>query len=81
MKNTLADLNDHLFAQLERLGDEGLKDETLQKEIDRAKAITSVSKSIVENGALQLRALELKAEHVGLKSQDIPKHLGNRGDA
>ena len=31
MRNTLGDLNNHLFAQLERLGDEDLKDEQLHE--------------------------------------------------
>ena len=31
MRNTLSDLNNHLLTQLERLGDENLKDEQLQK--------------------------------------------------
>jgi len=75
MKNSLLDLNNHLFAQLERLGDENLKPEELEKEIERSKAITDVSKSIVSNAALQLSALKLQAEYAGLNKNDIPTNL------
>ena len=56
MKNTLEDLNNHLFAQLERLNDEELKTEDLEKEIERSKAVTSVATKIIENGSLVLQA-------------------------
>lgn len=42
MNNKLIDLNNHLFAEMERLGDEDLLGEDLDKEIERAKAITGV---------------------------------------
>lgn len=38
MNNTLGDLNNHLFAQLEKLGDDDLRDEKLDEEIRRAKS-------------------------------------------
>lgn len=56
MKNKLADLNNHLFAQLERLSDEELKGEALQAEIQRSHAITNVAKQIINNGSLVLSA-------------------------
>lgn len=56
MRNTLGDLNNHLFAQLERLGDEELKGEKLQDEILRAKAVTDVATQIIANGSLVLKA-------------------------
>lgn len=56
MKNKLIDLNDHLFAQLERLGDEEISVENLQNEISRAKAITGVSSQIISNARLALDA-------------------------
>lgn len=35
MKNTLGDLNNHLFAQLEKLGDDDLTGEELESELKR----------------------------------------------
>lgn len=63
LKNTLGDLNNHLFAQLERLGDEDLKGEELQTELDRAKAVAGIASQIIANGSLVLRAKELQAEY------------------
>lgn len=56
MKNKLIDLNNHLFASLERLSDEGLKGDKLKEEINRSKAISGVSKEIVSNARLALDA-------------------------
>lgn len=56
MKNKQTDLNDHLFAQLERLGDEDLKGEELEAEIERSRAITNVAKHLISSGALALQA-------------------------
>lgn len=72
MKNKLTDLNDHLFAQLERLGDESISGEALQEEIERSKAVTGVSKEMVSNARLILDAEKHKREY-GLN--DGPKLL------
>lgn len=56
MKNTLGDLNNHLFAQLERLSDEDVKGEELKEEIGRAKAVADIATKIIENGNLVLQA-------------------------
>lgn len=56
MKNKLIDLNNHLFAQLERLSDEGLNGEKLQSEIVRSQAVTAIAKEIISNGRLVLDA-------------------------
>ena len=55
-RNKLSDLNNHLFMQLERLGDEDLKDDDLQKEIARAKAITNTAAQIINNASLVLKS-------------------------
>lgn len=80
MKNKLSDLNDHLFAQLERLGDESLKGDALTNEVDRSRAVTSVAKEIISNASLQLDAVKLKAEYMGLKQEDVPLLLSGKGD-
>lgn len=56
MKNKLSDLNNHLFAQLERLSDEQLKGSALKEEIERSKAIKLVSQEIISAGSLALEA-------------------------
>lgn len=56
MKNTLTDLNNYLFEELERLQDDSLTDEQLEKEIKRSEAVQKVAKTIIENGTLALHA-------------------------
>lgn len=56
MKNTMLDLNNHLFAQLERLSDEDLAGDELKQEITRSQAITGVAREIIANGNLVLKA-------------------------
>lgn len=63
-KNTLSDLNNHLFAQLERLSDEGLSDENLNKEIERSKAISTVAKTIIDNAKTSLEGAKFNYEHL-----------------
>ena len=48
MKNKLVDLNNHLFAQLERLGDEDMTSEQMEKETARTGAIVKISEQIIE---------------------------------
>ena len=56
MKNTLADLNNYLFESIERLNNDSLDSEQLDKEIKRSEAIQKVAKNIIDNGALALQA-------------------------
>lgn len=62
-KNRLSDLNDHLFAQLERLGDEDLTPEQIATELERTEAIVAVSTQIVRTADLRLRAEIAISEH------------------
>lgn len=63
MKNKLSDLNNHLFAQLERLSGEDLTPEQIEQEAKRADAIVSVADQITRNADLQLKAAKLFADH------------------
>lgn len=72
MKNKLADLNDHLFAQLERLSEEGLSAEQIEQEVRRTDAIVDVSEQIVRNADLQLKAVALLANHGDRFRQHLP---------
>lgn len=74
MKNTLEDLNNHLFAELERLSDEELKGDNLREEIDRAKAVTGVASKIIENGNLVLDAKKLADDRMDADTK-LPKML------
>ena len=58
MKNKLVDLNNHLFAQLEKLSDDELTGDKLKEEIDRSKAVSAISSQIIANGKLALDAME-----------------------
>ena len=78
MKNRLSDLNNHLFAQLERLSDEELTPEQIEQEVERAKAIVCVSDQIVGAAALQFKAAELVAKHGRGASDMIPESMTGR---
>lgn len=71
MKNRISDLRNHMFAALERLGEENLSQETLSMEVSRSKAISDLGKVIVESVKTEL----LHAKLVGGKSG---KELDNR---
>lgn len=80
-KNTLNDLNNHLFEQLERLMDDDLTDEQFDKEVRRAKAVTAVADVAVRNGMLALDAMK----HLNEYRQDgqlapVPRMLEAGGE-
>ena len=59
MKNRLSDLNNHLFAQIERLSDEDLTPEKIDQEAKRGEAIVAVADQIIRNASLQIQAAKL----------------------
>lgn len=63
MKNSLQDLNNYLFESLERINDDDLTDEELEKEIKRSEAVTKVASTIINNAEVQLKALQYADEY------------------
>lgn len=75
MKNKLSDLNDHLFAQIERLSDENLTPEEIEKETKRGDAIVAVADQIIRNATLQVSAAKIVAEKGNIRSL-LPETVG-----
>lgn len=63
MKNKLTDLNDHLFAQIERLSDETLTSEQIDNETKRGTVIVAVADQIIRNASLQIQAAKIVSDH------------------
>lgn len=80
MKNKLTDLNNHLFAEIERLGDEDLKGEKLKEERERAKAITGVAAQIISNAQLALDVAKAAEDYRFSKGSKLPEMLSDGKD-
>ena len=76
-QNKLEDLNNHLFAQLERLGEEDLSPEELKKEIDRSKSINVIARNLIDNAKTQLDAMKVIYEFKD-GNQSIPELFENK---
>lgn len=75
MRNTLADLNDILFEQLERLSDDELTDEQLQTQLKRTDQVVKVSEQIIANGELAFKAIQHKDKYYGTGGKQLPPML------
>lgn len=73
-RNKLSDLNNHLFEQLERLNDEELSDEQLEKEIKRQGSMSEIAKNIIDINKISLDAMKLMARGE-VKATDMPEGL------
>lgn len=76
MNNKLIDLNNHLFAQLERLGNVELTGDNLFAEINKAKAVTGVAAQIISNASLALEAHKVKDNAFDADFK-LPKMIGD----
>lgn len=75
MKNTLADLNNILFEQLERLSDDSLSAEDLESQLKRTDRIVKVSEMIITNGDLAFRAIQHRDKYYGGGQKQLPPML------
>lgn len=75
MKNKLADLNDHLFAQIEHLSQEELTADQIDTEVKRGNAIVAVADQILRHASLQVQAAKIVSDH-GI---DPTRHLPELG--
>lgn len=78
-KNTLGDLNNHLFAQLEKLNDDDLIGEQLDNEVKRTESMVKISEQIIRNGELQLKAMQHMDEYGYERQKLVPEMLEVRG--
>jgi hypothetical protein len=69
MKNKLTDLNDLLFAQLERLASDDLDAEQITQEVQRATSMVQIADRIVDTARLQLDGAKFVADHGGKLAQ------------
>lgn len=75
MKNTLADLNNYLFEQLERLNDDELTDDQLERELKKTDNIVKISEKIIQNGELALKTMKHMDEYGYGQNRSVPKML------
>lgn len=75
MKNTLMDLNNYLFEQIERLNDDDLTEEELEKELKKTDAVVKLSEKIIENGELAFKTMRHMDEYGYGMEHNLPKML------
>lgn len=73
-RNKLSDLNNHLFAQLERLGDEGTDSAEMKIEIQKAQAMSKLASQIINSSKLVLQAAKM-VEDGKVNKNDVPDNL------
>jgi len=73
MKNNLSDLNNHLFAMLEELGDGDSSEDSgrLDQLLKRARSMCDVSSQILRVADMQVKAVRM-AEGFGMSNAELP---------
>ena len=77
MKNRLSDLTNHLFEQMERLNDEDLSGEGLDRELERAKGMGLIASQIIQAGELAYKTMR-HLDECGRGETKVPELLDSR---
>ena len=77
MKNGLADLNNHLFAQIEALNDDGLTADEVARLVEKSKVMIGLAGQILNVAKTQIDAIKLR-ETCGLTDDDMPELIRNK---
>ena len=78
-RNKISDLNNHLFAQLEKLNDDQLQGDQLNTEVNRARAMSSLASQIINSTKLTLDAIKM-ANNGEINPVDVPNLLDEKSD-
>lgn len=73
-KNTLDDLNNHLFEELEILTEKDFTEDQLNKEIKKSNAVSKVATNIIQNANTALKAYSLYQEY--MDDRGLPTMIG-----
>lgn len=73
--NRLEDLNDLLFNELSRLDKDDIKPEELNHEIERAKAMSAVGNTIIQNANTVIKAAAIYDQRVD-NNMVLPHMIG-----
>ena len=63
MRNTLSDLNNYLFEEIEKLQDGSLSSDQLDHAIKRAEAVRKTADTIIQNASLAYKAYATAKEY------------------
>jgi hypothetical protein len=78
MKNKLTDLQNHIFASIEKVIDDDLTGDKLKEELDRGLVLNELFKTAIANGALIVKCVDVL---YGIPvSDDIPLIPKSNGD-
>ena len=75
-RNKINDLRDHLFAALERLDNDELSTEELQKELDKADAIAQIGNVIINSAKIEVEFI--KATGMIRTNTDLFKSINSK---